>query len=141
MYVTINDETTIRQIQKAFSDFYPYLQIKFYKKPHKKYEASDEDDMIYPYNKISNIKPTHVSGILEILPTYKVADVEREFQQRFGLSVQILLKEKKEWAQTTGMDDFTLRELNELGRNSSDEFILEDLDEGVEDLPTRADLY
>jgi hypothetical protein len=25
--------------------------------------------------------------------------------------------------QTTGMDDFTLKDLNEFGRNSSDEFI------------------
>ena len=135
MYININDKTTLRQIQKAFSDFYPYLQIKFYKKPHKKYEASDEEDMIYPHNKIGNIKPTHVSGILEILPTYKVADVEKEFQQRFGLSVQILLKEKNEWEQTTGMDDFTLRELNELSRSSSDKLIVEEYEKGFEETP------
>lgn len=52
---------------------------------------------------------------------------------RFGLSVQILRKEKDNWEQTTGMDDFTLKEINELGRNSSDEFILEDYEKGFED--------
>ena len=31
------------------------------------------------------------------------------------------------------MDDFTLKELNELGRNSSDEFIVTDYDETFDD--------
>ncbi len=43
---------------------------------------------------IGDVKKTHVSGILEMKPLSKVAEVEKEFQQRFGLSVQILRKEK-----------------------------------------------
>ena len=31
------------------------------------------------------------------------------------------------------MDDFTLKELNEMGRNSSDEFIISDYEAGFED--------
>jgi hypothetical protein len=55
-----------------------------------------------------------------------------EFQNRFGLFAQVFRKEKRSWEQTTGMDDFTLKQLNEFGRNSSDEFILEDYEEGFE---------
>ncbi len=40
------------------------------------------------------MKQVHVSGILEIKSLSKVADIEKEFQERFGLSVQILRKEK-----------------------------------------------
>jgi hypothetical protein len=47
--------------------------------------------------------------------------------------VQIFKKENKGWEQTTGMDDFTLKDLNEIGRNSSDEFIIEDYEEGIEE--------
>lgn len=133
MHIDINDKTILSEIQKVFSDFYPYLQIKFYRKSHKLYEASEEQDLIEANTTIDNIKQTHVSGILEILPLYKVSEVEREFQQRFGLSVQILRKEKNDWVQSTGMDDFTLKELNEIGRNSSDEFIVSDYEEGFED--------
>jgi hypothetical protein len=129
MHIDINDNTTFRSIQQTFSDFYPYLQLEFYRRPHDKYEASEENDTIYPGKTIGEVKQTHVSAILEILPLSKVADIENEFQQRFGLSVQILRKENDRWEQTTGMDDLTLRELNELGRNSSDEYILSDLDE------------
>jgi hypothetical protein len=133
MHIEINDNTTLRHIQDVFTDFYPYLQIEFYRKPHEKYEGSEEKDLIYPGKTIDEVKQTHVSGLLEIMPLYKAVEVEKEFQQRFGLSVQILRKEKDSWVQTTGMDDFTLKDLNELGRNSSDEFIVSDYEEGFEE--------
>ena len=133
MHIEINDNTTLRHLQDVFSDYYPYLQIEFYRKTHKKYEASAEDDLLFPGKTIGEIKITHLSAVLEIQPWYKIADVEREFQQRFGLSVQVLRKEKNKWEQTTGMDDFTLREMNEIGRNSSDEFIISDYETGFEE--------
>lgn len=133
MHIEINDNTTLREIQEAFNNFYPYLQLEFYKHPHKKYEASAERSLIYPGKTIGEIKQTHVSGIIEMQPWYKVTSVELEFQNRFGLPVQILRKEKDKWVQTTGMDDFTLKQLNEMGRNSSDEFVVTDYEEGFEE--------
>jgi hypothetical protein len=55
--------------------------------------------------------------------------VEREFMDRFGLSVQVLSKNGDNWVQTTGTDDFTLKELNEIAMSSSDEYILSDPEE------------
>ena len=133
MHIEINDKTSLREIQLVFSEFYPYLKIEFYRKRHKKYEGSEEAYVIDPDILIGDIKHTHVSGLLEIRPLYKVADVEKEFQQRFGLSVQIFRKENNGWEQTAGTDDFTLKELNEMGRNSSDEFIVSDYEEGFEE--------
>jgi len=130
MHIEINDNTTLREIQEVFSAFYPYLKIEIYSRRHKKYEESDEIYQRYANIVIGDIKATHVSGVLEIQPLYKVTDVEQEFQQRFGLSVQVLKKEKNKWEQTTGMDSFTLKELNEMGRNSSDEFIISEYEEG-----------
>lgn len=133
MYIELNDNTRLKEIQDVFSDFYPYLQMNFYWKTHEKYETSSMIELVSPDTPIGNLRRTHVSGLLEIQPLNKVADVEREFQQRFGLSVQILRKEKNKWEQTTGMDDFTLKELNEFGRSSSDEFIMEDFEQGSEE--------
>jgi hypothetical protein len=81
---------------------------------------------------VGDIKKTHVSGLLEILPLNKVSEVEREFKDRFGLSVQILRRQNDHWEQSTGTDDFTLKELNEIARNSSDEFVVSDYEEGWE---------
>jgi hypothetical protein len=133
MHIEINDNTTLREVQQVFSNYYPFLKIDFFSKRHKKYEASEEVNLIDPDILIGDIKGTHIAGILEIRPLYKVADVEKEFQQRFGLSVQVCRKEKDRWEQTTGMDDFTLKDLNEFGKESSDEFILADPDEEFEE--------
>jgi hypothetical protein len=130
MYIDVNDKTSLRAIQEEFCAFYPYLKIEFYSKRHRKYEGSDELFLIEPDILIGDVKATHVSGVLEILPLSRVSEIEKEFQERFGLSVQIFRKEKKSWEQTTNMDDFTLKELNEFGRNSSDEFIVKDYEEG-----------
>jgi hypothetical protein len=133
MHININDNTTLREIQEVFSNYYPFLKIRFYSQRHKKYEASPEQYEIDPDILIGDIKALHVAGLLEILPLYRVSDVEQEFQERFGLSAQILCKEKRSWKQTTGMDDFTLKALNEIGRNSSDEFVVEDYEAGFEE--------
>lgn len=132
MHIAINDSTTLREIQDVFSDFYPYLKLEFYHKAHKKYERSSEISCIHSDSRVGDIKKTHTSGILEILPMNIVADVEKEIYERFGLSVQVLRKTGEDWEQTTGMDDFTLKELNEFGRSSSDEFIIRDLEEDFE---------
>lgn len=133
MHLPINDKTTLSEIQNVFSAFYPYLKMEFYSRRHEKYEASAEERSIEPNILIGDIKAAHVSGVLEILPLSRVWEVEKEFQERFGLCIQILRKEKDHWEQTTGMDDFTLKDLNEFGRSSSDEFIVSDYDETFED--------
>ncbi|MBC6489760.1 hypothetical protein ACFSQD_05480 [Flavihumibacter stibioxidans] len=139
MHIDINDNTPLREIQVVFSNFYPYLAISFYRKRHKKYEPSESSDLIDPDTTIGAIKKTHYSGILEIQPLYTVAEVEKEFQERFDLSVQILRKEKSEWEQSVGMDSFTLKELNEMGRNSSDETIVSDYNEGFKAVEEKPD--
>jgi len=133
MHIEMNNNTKLCEIQEVFSNHYPYPKIEFYKKPHKKYEGSEDAYLIRPRKKIGDVKRTHVSGVLEMVPLSKVADIEKEFQQRFGLPAQIFRKEKNSWEQTRNMDDFTLKELNELGRNSSDGFIVSDYEEGFEE--------
>lgn len=139
MHIDITDNTSLREIQLVFSNFYPYLYIEFYRKPHREYEASEEKEKIESDTTIGAVRKTHISGVLEIRPLYKVSDVEKEFRERFGISVQVLRKEKDGWVQTTGTDDFTLKELNEIGRNSSDQQILEDYEKGLEEPEERPD--
>ena len=139
MHIEINDKTSLREVQEIFSTFYPYLKLEFYDKPHKKYEASELKNHIDPDVHLGDLEKTPVSGVLEILPLTRVAHLENEFQRRFGLSVQVLRKEKTGWEQTTGADDFSLKDLNELGRSSSDEFIIEDYEEGFEDTDEKPD--
>lgn len=132
MHFEINDQTVLRDIQKTFSNFYPFLSLSFYKIPHKKYESSSREKPIDLNKKIGELKKTHISCVIEIQPGYSVTEVEKEFQDRIGLSIQILKKEKNGWEETTGLDNLSIKDLNILGRNASDEFIVEDYNESFE---------
>jgi len=134
MHISIHDHTSIREIQKTFSDFYPYLKIEFYKFGHSKYGSSAVLHQLNPELTVSSVNRLHKDGIIEIQPENKVADTERELELRFGLHAQIFRKARETWLQTMSEDDFTLYELNLLGRNASDEYILEeeDIDPGDE---------
>ena len=129
MHIDINDDTPLQDIRNTIDNFYPYLDIAFFKMPHKKYESCNPEDKWSYDMKVGEIRKTHFSGIIEIQPSYKVADVEKEFYERLGISVQILRKEDKEWEQSTGMDDLSLRQLNIMGRNSDNDYIMSNWDE------------
>lgn len=128
MHIEINDHTSIRSIQKTFSNFYPYLKIIFIKNPDLKKNLMDESNLIFEGKKIEEVKHTHLSSLIEILPFSKLSDIENEFYERLGLCVKILMNQKNKWEQTTGMNNFSMKELNELGRSSFDEYILSEPD-------------
>jgi hypothetical protein len=130
MHILITQETVLREIQEAFSNYFPFLKIEFYRSPHKIYKASPESDQLDLSFRVGDLDEKIVTGQLQLLPHYKVSDVEKEFQDRFGISVQIFRQQKDSWEQTTGMDDFTLKQLNEFGRDSSDEKIVSDYEQG-----------
>ena len=54
------------------------------------------------------------------------------FFEKTGISIQILKLENDIWKQTSGLDNLTLKDLNIMGRNSSDDFIMEDVDDEFE---------
>lgn len=134
MHIQLHDNITLKEIKNVFSDHYPYLKLEFYSKPHLLYEASDECDVLPDEKMLKEIKEMHIDGIINIQPTEKVTDLEFEFQRRFGLPVQVLRMEQGQWRQTTGMDTFTLRDVNQFSKNDSDDDLVEDYEEGFEEL-------
>ena len=133
MHIEINDNTRLRDIQKVFSNYYPFLSLAFYHGMHKSYEKSEEKKIIDPEAKIGEIRKTHISTLLEIKPDYKVKEIEKEFQERIGISVQVLMKEKGNWVQSTGLDMLNIKDINLMSRNASDAFLVKDYDEGFEE--------
>jgi hypothetical protein len=134
MHIQLHDDITLKEIKTVFSDFYPYLRLEFYSKPHLLYESSNERDVLPDEKRLKEIKDIHIDGVIDIQPTEKVTDLEFEFQRRFGLPVQVLRLEQGEWSQTTGMDTFTLKDVNQFSKNDSDDYLVEDYEEGFEEL-------
>ena len=79
MHIKIKDHTTIRSIQKTFSNFYPYLKIIFLKKTKSENNILDETNLIFEGKTIAEVKDTHLSSVLEILPLSKLFEIENEF--------------------------------------------------------------
>ena len=131
MHIDINNTITVKEVEDVFSNYFPYLRIEFYHHPHKKYRPSEEADKVESGTRIAERQAIHKQGRVDILPSTRVTEVEKSFQEDYGLFVQILKMEGEEWEQTVAMDDFTLGQLNEFSRDSSDEEIIEDYTEGL----------
>src|SRR5688572_4389579 len=121
MHIQLHDNITLKEIKNVFSDHYPFLKLEFYSKPHLLYESSDECDVLPDEKMLKEIKEIHIDGIIDIHPKEKVADLEFDFQRRFGLPVQVLRLEQGKWQQTTAMDGFTLKDVNQFSKSDSDE--------------------
>jgi len=132
MHIDINDKTVLKDIQKTFSDYYPFLLMKFYKKPHNKYEESRKVDELDIEQSVGDILKKQIAIKIEMVPTERVSNLENEFQHKIGIPIQILKLENGIWRQTSGLDNLTLKDLNIVGRNSSDDFVMEDVDDEFE---------
>ena len=132
MHIIINDKTVLKDIQKTFSNYYPFLLLKFYKTPHDKFEDSKYFDEADIKKSIGEIKKLDKTIKIDIMPMERVFHFENIFYEKTGISVQVLKLENETWQQTSCLDNLTLKDLNILGRNSSDDFVIEDVDNEFE---------
>ncbi len=124
---TILNTMTLKQLQDAFNDTFPYLKLEFFAEGHRKGEptaasqmipeAWDRDIVISTIQPPNNVNPWPVEG------RFRVATLERDLETVFGLHAQVFLKSGNVWLETTRSDDFTLDELNQRGAERDPAFI------------------
>lgn len=109
----ISDQKTIKEIQTEFNNKFPFLKIEFYKMTHKTNEGSP-DISRWDFNKtIGEIRTIQTSGDLSINGNQKVSTLEKNFEELYGLNVQVFHKSGNLWLQTTATDEWTLSHQNE----------------------------
>ena len=119
MKITISDKRKIFAIQKEFSEMFPYLKIEFFSKPHKSGGASPKKMMKHPSKTLEECRTLHGSGTIIITPNMTVTDLEQNFQDVYGLSIQVFRKSGRAWLETTVTDGWTLEEQNKQGESLS----------------------
>jgi hypothetical protein len=119
MKLQINKKTKIKDLQKAFSDAYPYLKIEFYKKPHRERELSSGKDKIFPGEIISELDNFKGRASINIGKDRTVADVEAEFYDKSGIAVQVSRRTGDLWIETSLTDYRTLGMQNQQGEMAS----------------------
>ncbi|MBI4944954.1 MAG: hypothetical protein HY840_00975 [Bacteroidetes bacterium] len=112
MKIIINDHRKIFAIQKEFSEQFKKLKIEFFSRPHKSGAPSSKKMMKRHSKTLGECRVVHTKGMLSITPGMTVADLEQNFQNIYGLSVQVFRKSGNSWLETTATDGWTLEEQN-----------------------------
>ncbi len=119
MELNLSTNRTMGEVQADFNAQFPYLKLAFFNKSHKAYQGSNAKFLLQ--NKSATLrelceKPHE--GLLylsEDMPTWQV---ERLFEEDFGLHVQVFRKSGNVWLETSRSDDLTLEQQNAKGRAS-----------------------
>jgi hypothetical protein len=117
MYLEINGERLISDIQKDFGAVYPFLKIEFFKNGKVRRDR-------YPVNRlIPGSQPLKNAwhwkkdnGSLNITDGMTVTEFEIALMEQFGLSAQVFRRSGNLWLETTITDYWTLKQQNEHGR-------------------------
>lgn len=115
MKIHIHDNTTVAEVQRQFSDKFPYLKLEFFSKLHKEGKASHLKFMLPHDRRLGEIRKTHQAGELEIHPEMRVSELEQLFGTHYDLGVQVFRKSGNTWLETILTDSWTLREQNTEG--------------------------
>lgn len=119
MKLSINKKTKIKEVQKIFSEIYPFLKVEFYKKPHGENELSSVKDRISPEKVISEVGKLKSTAVIDINEDRTVADLEAEFYKKLGIALQVSRRTGKIWIETSLTDHRSLGMQNEQGKMAS----------------------
>lgn len=111
----ITDEKKLSDIQEEFRNKFPNLKLEFYRTKHDAGEGNPEQEKLLPEKTIREVRTTHTSGDLSIDGHQKVSTLESNFQEKYGLNVQVFRHSNGIWLQTTATDHWTLAEQNKKG--------------------------
>jgi hypothetical protein len=98
-------------LQTEFSTSFPGLKIVFFSKPHGENKGSAAKFLIQDRNlTLEQISPDVKSGSIQVFPELVVWQLEKQFEEGFGLHVQVFRKSGRTWLETSVTDDLTLAE-------------------------------
>jgi hypothetical protein len=100
MKIVIKKSSTTREIQEQFNSRYPFLKIEFLK------------DMI----KFTN------GATVKIDKNRTVRELEKDFKENTGVTIQVFRKSGNVWIKTGITDDWTLEQQNQEGEQISSHF-------------------
>lgn len=120
MKIKIDRNKPLSAIQAEFNNIFPYLKLEFFSKTHGVGEASTKQNLVSNNKKLEDFVGFNIDkGELTITSAMTVKDLEQNFKEAYGLSVQVFRKSGKVWLETTVTDGWTLEEQNMQGEELS----------------------
>jgi hypothetical protein len=119
MKIRVLSEQTIAEVQEDFASAYPFLKLVFFTKPHKAFKCSHAKFLVQDRGvKLSTLEKQPKDGVLYLEPEMPVWQVERLFEEEFGLHVQVFRKSGNTWLETSVTDNMSLEQQNAKGKAS-----------------------
>jgi len=117
MKLKINVGMCIRDIQKQFSDEYPYLKIEFFRHKHGLRQLSPKKERLDPITIIPLNNGHAKNWSLDAGKNITVGEFEKECWEKTGIAVQVFRKSRNLWIETSLTDGWTLEKQNELAES------------------------
>ena len=112
--IKTNKPIKASEVKKTFNSQFPFLKIEFFKKKHKALQGSLKKELIADDFIINSD-----NGLIEFKEDMLVSDLEKQFEEKLKLSVQVFRKSGKSWLETTFTDGWSLKKQNQEGLDLS----------------------
>ncbi len=112
--IKTNKPIKASEVKKTFNNQFPFLRIEFFKKKHKALQGSLKKELIAEDFIINSD-----GGSIEFKDDMLVSELEKQFEDKLKLSVQVFRKSGKSWLETTFTDGWSLKKQNQEGLDLS----------------------
>ena len=116
MEIFITDDRLISDIQKEFNGEFPFLKIEFFRNFHKRGEPSPKSQLIPKTLFLGQVRSIHTEGKVNMNGGRSVEEIQNEFQNTYGLSIQVFRKSGNVWIETNLTDHWSLLRQNYQGQ-------------------------
>jgi hypothetical protein len=120
MIIDIDSSKSIESLQRSFNSIFPFLKIEFFTKPHEKGKPTAGKYLVNPKRVLGEFSGSEISTTVSVDENLTVYELERMFEESYGLHVQVFRKSGRIWLETTATDEWTLGSQNEQGRELSE---------------------
>ncbi len=117
--IKITDNKKISFVQEEFNKLFPFLKLEFFIHKHNPRQGSYKKDMLNTDLTLKQCRKNHKEGDIILKENMRVEELEKLFQDAFGLSAQVFRKSGRSWIETTVTDDWTLKQQNDEGKELS----------------------
>jgi hypothetical protein len=122
----VDGNQTIESIKRDFNKAYPFLKIEFFKDPQVRGVGSEKNKMYQTdWVELRTVQKKSNAGTLLINGERTVQELENEFEQQYGLYIQVFRRSGKVWLATSVTDKWTLDEQNEEAKKFSERIRVE----------------
>ena len=112
MRLEISNNRTIQEVQHYFNDRYPFLKLEFYKVVPQRSRVRER----LAHSLALKLAGLKSSGYIDISNDMTVGELEKMFNEQFGLVAQVSRNSAGVWLETTMTDKWTLQKQNEYGK-------------------------